>query len=132
MKKDKNVNFLNSGAGKFSEWDSDLPDEINQIYYRKNQRKNLVEGVGKLLQDKMKTDKIIDNEHMTMREAFRDTIAEEMRKDKKVYILGEEVAEYQGAYKVTQGLLEEFGEKRVIDTPISEQGFTGLAVGAAF
>merc|ERR1711965_830836 len=67
-----------------------------------------------------------------MREAIRDTIAEEMRKDKKVFILGEEVAEYQGAYKVTQGLLEEFGEKRVIDTPISEQGFTGLAVGAAF
>ncbi len=79
-----------------------------------------------------KTDKIIDKEHMTMREAIRDTIAEEMRKDKKVFILGEEVAEYQGAYKVTQGLLEEFGEKRVIDTPISEQGFTGLAVGAAF
>jgi pyruvate dehydrogenase E1 component beta subunit len=67
-----------------------------------------------------------------MREAIRDTIAEEMRKDKKVFILGEEVAEYQGAYKVTQGLLEEFGEKRVIDTPISEQGFTGLAIGAAF
>ncbi|MDB4861048.1 pyruvate dehydrogenase complex E1 component subunit beta [Alphaproteobacteria bacterium] len=75
---------------------------------------------------------VLDNEHITMREAIRDTIAEEMRKDKKVFILGEEVAEYQGAYKVTQGLLSEFGEKRVIDTPISEQGFTGLAVGAAF
>ena len=75
---------------------------------------------------------VLDDEHITMREAIRDTIAEEMRKDKKVFILGEEVAEYQGAYKVTQGLLEEFGEKRVIDTPISEQGFTGLAVGAAF
>ena len=74
----------------------------------------------------------VDNEHITMREAIRDTIAEEMRKDKKVFILGEEVAEYQGAYKVTQGLLDEFGDKRVIDTPISEQGFTGLAVGAAF
>jgi len=73
-----------------------------------------------------------DKEQITMRQAIRDTIAEEMRKDKKVFILGEEVAEYQGAYKVTQGLLEEFGEKRVIDTPISEQGFTGLAVGAAF
>ena len=75
---------------------------------------------------------VLDDEHITMREAIRDTIAEEMRKDKKVFILGEEVTEYQGAYKVTQGLLEEFGEKRVIDTPISEQGFTGLAVGAAF
>ena len=77
-------------------------------------------------------DVVLDDEHITMREAIRDTIAEEMRKDIKVFILGEEVAEYQGAYKVTQGLLEEFGEKRVIDTPISEQGFTGLAVGAAF
>ena len=75
---------------------------------------------------------VLDDKHITMREAIRDTIAEEMRKDKKVFILGEEVAEYQGAYKVTQGLLKEFGEKRVIDTPISEQGFTGLAVGAAF
>ncbi|MDC0140978.1 pyruvate dehydrogenase complex E1 component subunit beta [Pelagibacteraceae bacterium] len=75
---------------------------------------------------------VLDDRHITMREAIRDTIAEEMRKDKKVFILGEEVAEYQGAYKVTQGLLAEFGEKRVIDTPISEQGFTGMAVGAAF
>jgi len=74
----------------------------------------------------------LEQNKITMRQAIRDTIAEEMRKDKKVFILGEEVAEYQGAYKVTQGLLEEFGEKRVIDTPISEQGFTGLAVGAAF
>ena len=80
----------------------------------------------------LKQDVVLDDEHITMREAIRDTIAEEMRKDKKVFILGEEVAEYQGAYKVTQGLLDEFGEKRVIDTPISEQGFTGLAVGAAF
>ena len=79
-----------------------------------------------------KDDVVLDDERITMREAIRDTIAEEMRKDKKVFILGEEVAEYQGAYKVTQGLLGEFGEKRVIDTPISEQGFTGLAVGAAF
>ena len=74
----------------------------------------------------------LSKDQITMRQAIRDTIAEEMRKDKKVFILGEEVAEYQGAYKVTQGLLEEFGKKRVIDTPISEQGFTGLAVGAAF
>ena len=80
----------------------------------------------------LKEDVVLDDEHITMREAIRDTIVEEMRKDKKVFILGEEVAEYQGAYKVTQGLLNEFGEKRVIDTPISEQGFAGLAVGAAF
>jgi pyruvate dehydrogenase E1 component beta subunit len=69
---------------------------------------------------------------ITVREALRDAMAEEMRKDKNVFILGEEVAQYQGAYKVTQGLLEEFGEKRVIDTPITEHGFAGLAVGAAF
>jgi pyruvate dehydrogenase E1 component beta subunit len=69
---------------------------------------------------------------MTMREALRDAMAEEMRRDADVFVIGEEVAEYQGAYKVTQGLLQEFGAGRVIDTPITEHGFTGLGVGAAF
>lgn len=69
---------------------------------------------------------------ITVREALRDAMAEEMRADDRVFIMGEEVAEYQGAYKVTQGLLQEFGAKRVIDTPITEHGFTGLAVGSAF
>ncbi len=73
-----------------------------------------------------------DHKLITMREALRDAMAEEMRKNDKVYLIGEEVGEYQGAYKVTQGLLEEFGEKRIIDTPISEQGFTGFAVGSSF
>ena len=68
---------------------------------------------------------------MTVREALRDAMAEEMRRDKDVFVMGEEVAEYQGAYKVTQGLLQEFGAKRVIDTPITEHGFAGLGVGAA-
>ncbi|MHB1205643.1 MAG: biotin/lipoyl-containing protein, partial [Rhodospirillaceae bacterium] len=68
----------------------------------------------------------------TVREALRDAMAEEMRRDPTVYLMGEEVAEYQGAYKVSQGLLDEFGKKRVIDTPITEHGFAGLAVGAAF
>ncbi|MAK17353.1 MAG: pyruvate dehydrogenase complex E1 component subunit beta [SAR116 cluster bacterium] len=68
----------------------------------------------------------------TVREALRDAMAEEMRADDRVFVMGEEVAEYQGAYKVTQGLLAEFGPKRVIDTPITEQGFAGLGVGAAF
>jgi len=68
---------------------------------------------------------------MTMREALRDAMAEEMRKDGNVFVMGEEVAEYQGAYKITQGLLQEFGPKRVIDTPITEHGFAGIAVGAA-
>jgi pyruvate dehydrogenase E1 component beta subunit len=68
----------------------------------------------------------------TVREALRDAMSEEMRRDGDVFIMGEEVAEYQGAYKITQGMLDEFGAKRVIDTPITEHGFTGIAVGAAF
>ena len=68
----------------------------------------------------------------TVREALRDAIAEEMRRDENVLLIGEEVAEYQGAYKVSQGLLQEFGARRVIDTPITEHGFTGLGVGAGF
>ena len=69
---------------------------------------------------------------MTVREALNEALAEEMRRDDKVFLIGEEVAQYQGAYKVSQGLLEEFGDRRVIDTPITEQGFAGLGVGAAF
>ncbi|TCR85408.1 pyruvate dehydrogenase complex E1 component subunit beta [Rhizobium sp. BK376] len=68
---------------------------------------------------------------MTVREALRDAMAEEMRADENVFVMGEEVAEYQGAYKVTQGLLQEFGARRVIDTPITEHGFAGVGVGAA-
>ncbi|GEP11313.1 pyruvate dehydrogenase complex E1 component subunit beta [Methylobacterium gnaphalii] len=69
---------------------------------------------------------------MTVREALRDAMAEEMRKDETVFVMGEEVAEYQGAYKITQGLLQEFGARRVVDTPITEHGFAGIAVGSAF
>ena len=69
---------------------------------------------------------------ITVREALRDAMAEEMRRDERIFVMGEEVAEYQGAYKVTQGLLEEFSAKRVVDTPITEHGFAGLGVGAAF
>jgi pyruvate dehydrogenase E1 component beta subunit len=68
----------------------------------------------------------------TVRDALRDAMAEEMRRDENVFLMGEEVAQYQGAYKISQGLLDEFGEKRVIDTPITEHGFTGLGIGAAF
>ena len=68
----------------------------------------------------------------TVREALRDAMAEEMRRDADVFLMGEEVAEYQGAYKISQGLLDEFGAKRVIDTPITEHGFAGIGVGAAF
>ncbi|HUE63252.1 MAG TPA: pyruvate dehydrogenase complex E1 component subunit beta [Rhizomicrobium sp.] len=70
--------------------------------------------------------------NQTVRDALRDAMAEEMRRDPDVFLMGEEVAEYQGAYKISQGLLQEFGPNRVIDTPITEHGFTGLGVGAAF
>ena len=73
-----------------------------------------------------------DSSLITVREALRNAMAEEMRADKSVFVMGEEVAEYQGAYKVTQGLLEEFGDKRVYDTPITEHGFAGIGIGAAF
>ena len=68
----------------------------------------------------------------TVREALRDAMAEELRRDPDVFVMGEEVAEYEGAYKITQGLLDEFGAKRVVDTPITEHGFAGVGVGAAF
>jgi pyruvate dehydrogenase E1 component beta subunit len=68
----------------------------------------------------------------TVREALRDAMAEEMRGNENVFLMGEEVAEYQGAYKISQGLLDEFGPKRIIDTPITEHGFAGIATGAAF
>ena len=74
----------------------------------------------------------VEMEEITVREALRAAMAEEMRANKDVFLMGEEVAEYQGAYKVSQGLLEEFGKERVIDTPITEHGFAGLGVGAAF
>jgi len=73
-----------------------------------------------------------DMKTTTVREALRDAMAEEMRRDETVFLMGEEVAEYQGAYKISQGLLDEFGSKRVIDTPITEHGFAGIGVGAAF
>ena len=84
-----------------------------------------------------KPSKVINNNNVvssfiSVREALRNAMAEEMRLDKNVFVMGEEVAEYQGAYKVTQGLLNEFGEKRVYDTPITEHGFAGIGIGAAF
>jgi len=82
---------------------------------------------------KSKPEEVPNNtSEITVREALRDAMAEEMRLDSNVFLMGEEVAQYQGAYKISQGLLEEFGEDRVIDTPITEHAFTGLAIGAAF
>ena len=111
-----------------------LPTKDNNLE-SKNLKEDTKDKDTKIKKTQTKNPKInseVTNESITMRQAIRDTMAEEMRKDKNIFILGEEVAEYQGAYKVTQGLLDEFGSKRVLDTPISEHGFTGLAVGAAF
>jgi len=80
----------------------------------------------------IKNDSSTSSSKITVREALRDAMSEEMRLDGNVFIMGEEVAEYQGAYKVTQGMLDEFGDKRVLDTPITEHGFAGIGVGAAF
>ena len=132
--KEGDVNIpVNKPIALISGQQSSKPKKIESKKKNEEKQKTLEIKESKQSENQhLKEDVIVDQKNITMREAIRDTIAEEMRKDKKVFILGEEVAEYQGAYKVTQGLLEEFGEKRVIDTPISEQGFTGLAVGAAF
>ncbi len=86
----------------------------------------------KVEKNRPKTEVNTSSKELTVREAINSAISEEMRRDNTVFLMGEEVGEYQGAYKVSQGLLEEFGPERVIDTPITEHGFTGLAVGAAF
>ena len=98
----------------------------------KNDSKNEIQKETKESKVNIAKGKKEESESITMRQALRDTMAEEMRKDKNIFVIGEEVAEYQGAYKVTQDLLKEFGKKRIYDTPISEHGFTGLAVGSAF
>lgn len=95
-----------------------LSSKTNQLELNKNNSGNIEE--------------IKDSKIFTVREAIRDALAEEMRADQNVFLMGEEVGEYEGAYKVSQGLLDEFSSERVIDTPITEHGFTGLAAGAAF
>jgi pyruvate dehydrogenase E1 component beta subunit len=125
--------LVNSPIALFSEETDDSRNEEKQAV---NQTKNL-RVQNELVQEvpsKTKDSKNVStkNVEITVREALRDAMAEEMRSDKHVFLMGEEVAQYQGAYKVSQGLLDEFGAERVIDTPITEHGFTGLAIGAAF
>ena len=125
--------LVNSPIALFSEETDDSGNEEKQA---RNQTKNL-RVQNELVQEvpsKTKDSKNVStkNVEITVREALRDAMAEEMRSDKHVFLMGEEVAQYQGAYKVSQGLLDEFGAERVIDTPITEHGFTGLAIGAAF
>ena len=97
----------------------------------KTQKIDSTVSIGSVLNEQTETNSKWTEVEITMREALNQAIEEEMNKDEDVFLLGEEVAEYDGAYKVTQGLLEKFGSKRVLDTPISEHGFTGLAIGAA-
>jgi len=106
---------------------------IEKVQTDKNLSKAKVKNQVKPLEDnEPEWDTAVQTKTQTVREAIRDAMAEEMRRDETVYLMGEEVAEYQGAYKVSQGLLDEFGAKRVIDTPITEHGFAGIAVGSAF
>ena len=106
---------------------------IEKVQTDKNLSKANVKNQVKPLEDnEPEWDTAVQTKTQTVREAIRDAMAEEMRRDETVYLMGEEVAEYQGAYKVSQGLLDEFGSKRVIDTPITEHGFAGIAVGSAF
>ena len=121
-----------------------ITDETNDVsVFKKVREKDISTGAkhskaevlnqAKLLYDKeSEWGPDVQTKTQTVREAIRDAMAEEMRRDETVYLMGEEVAEYQGAYKVSQGLLDEFGAKRVIDTPITEHGFSGIAVGSAF
>ena len=97
----------------------------------KTQKTNITVSKVSVLNEQTKANSTWTEVEITMREALNQAIEEEMTKDEDIFLLGEEVAEYDGAYKVTQGLLDKFGPKRVLDTPISEHGFTGLAIGAA-
>ena len=120
-----------SGDNNEEEKNKDLPEKPKDNEDSSISTNNIVQK-SSLKENKQNIDTSLDENLITMRQAIRDAMAEEMRKNESVFVIGEEVGEYQGAYKVTQGLLEEFGPKRIIDTPISEQGFTGLAIGSAF
>ena len=120
-----------SGDNNEEEENKDLPEQPKDNEDFSISTNNIVQK-SSLKENKQNIDTSLDENLITMRQAIRDAMAEEMRKNESVFVIGEEVGEYQGAYKVTQGLLEEFGPKRIIDTPISEQGFTGLAIGSAF
>ena len=104
---------------------------LNKEETDNTQKNNITVSTGSVLNEQTETNSNWTEVEITMREALNQAIEEEMTKDEDIFLLGEEVAEYNGAYKVTQGLLDKFGPKRVLDTPISEHGFTGLAIGAA-
>ena len=121
----------NSDAIKVNQKIAEISNEPSKITTRSDLTKNDENLVINFNLEK--TEKTSDEANaVTVREAIRDAMTEEMEADNTVFLMGEEVGEYQGAYKISQGLLEKFGERRVIDTPITEHGFTGLAIGAAF
>ena len=121
----------NSDAIKVNQKIAEISNEPSKIIIRSDLTKN-EENLATNFNSE-KTKKTSDEAYaVTVREAIRDAMTEEMEADNTVFLMGEEVGEYQGAYKISQGLLEKFGKRRVIDTPITEHGFTGLAVGAAF
>ena len=121
----------NSDAIKVNQKIAEISNEPSKITTRSDLTKN--EENLAINFNLEKTEKTSDEDNaVTVREAIRDAMTEEMEANNTVFLMGEEVGEYQGAYKISQGLLEKFGERRVIDTPITEHGFTGLAVGAAF
>ena len=120
--------LLEEGETEISEENVSVSSEA--IQESTGMQKNVVTAPQNIIQEEKEWQGATQT--LSVREALRDAMAEEMRDNEKVYIMGEEVAEYQGAYKVTQGLLDEFGAKRVIDTPITEQGFAGIGIGSAF
>ena len=121
----------NSDAIKVNQKIAEISNEPSKITTRSDLTKNEENLAINFNLEKTEKTSDVDNA-VTVREAIRDAMSEEMEADNTVFLMGEEVGEYQGAYKISQGLLEKFGERRVIDTPITEHGFTGLAVGAAF
>lgn len=118
-----------------SEADNDTAEQVSEVSQSSTQTDNptILYAQGRVIEPPSFDEEafMADTQEMTVREALRAAMCEEMRADENVYLMGEEVAEYNGAFKVSQDMLEEFGEKRVIDTPITEHGFTGLAVGSA-
>ncbi len=129
---------INTPIAEFSDIEkfSEIKDDKSNKNVINISNKEVTEDVKSSLIERSDKDLTSSNndstKKITVREALRDAISEEMEADNDVFIMGEEVAEYEGAYKVTQGLLDKFGDKRVIDTPITEHGFTGIGVGAAF
>ena len=129
---------INTHIAEFSDTEkfSEIKDDESNKNVINISNKEVIEEVKssviETLDKDLASSNIDSTKKITVREALRDAILEEMEADNDVFIMGEEVAEYEGAYKVTQGLLEKFGDKRVIDTPITEHGFTGIGVGAAF